>query len=42
MTRDELEALFPGATIAGEKLAGLVKSWMVYKGYEREMPGKAT
>lgn len=33
MTRDELDAFFPGATIVPEKFAGLVKSWMVYKGF---------
>ncbi|MCH7601773.1 MAG: class I SAM-dependent methyltransferase [Planctomycetes bacterium] len=42
MTRDELEALFPGATIVSERFAGLVKSWMVYKGYEGETQGKVT
>lgn len=34
MTRSELEQLFPGATIVAEKFAGLVKSWIVHKGFD--------
>lgn len=35
MTRSELRACFPDATIWAERLYGLVKSWVCYAGFEQ-------
>jgi hypothetical protein len=34
MKRRELQRLFPGATIVGERFGGLVKSWIVHRGFD--------
>jgi hypothetical protein len=33
MRRRELEDLFPGAAIVGERFGGMVKSWIVHCGF---------
>jgi hypothetical protein len=35
MTKKELRVCFPASTIYAEKFMGLVKSWVVYSGFER-------
>jgi hypothetical protein len=39
LTRRELLGMFPDATILGERLFGLNKSWIVYGGFGRGQPG---
>ena len=34
MTRSELAQLFPESTIVAERFAGVVKSWIVHKGFD--------
>ncbi len=37
LTRREMRSLFPDATLWGERMGGLVKSWVAYEGFDSEL-----